>query len=159
MLKRIINEARPEGARLADPGMPSSHAQSLFFFASYLSTAAIFALALPVPLLTSSPPFIALGFSSSLALRLANVAALCSAATAAAGYRVLVGLHSPSQIGVGAAIGSCTGVLWFFVVQHAVHDLASLGGCRTPIIGIVVIGALVVGSVERRFSAMLKKKP
>ena len=36
ILKRIINEARPKGARLIDPGMPSSHAQSLFYFATYL---------------------------------------------------------------------------------------------------------------------------
>ena len=39
VLKRVLNMSRPTGARLADPGMPSSHAQSLFFFASYLSTA------------------------------------------------------------------------------------------------------------------------
>ena len=41
VLKRLLNEARPAGAPLADPGMPSSHAQSLFFFASYLSVAAV----------------------------------------------------------------------------------------------------------------------
>lgn len=42
ILKRIINEARPEGARTADPGMPSSHAMSLFFLSVYVSVAAQF---------------------------------------------------------------------------------------------------------------------
>ena len=36
ILKRLINASRPQGAQLSDPGMPSSHAQSLFFFAGYL---------------------------------------------------------------------------------------------------------------------------
>ena len=36
ILKRLINESRPAGAQESDPGMPSSHAMSLFFFATYL---------------------------------------------------------------------------------------------------------------------------
>ena len=39
ILKRLLRRPRPTGAPLADPGMPSSHAQSLFFFAAYLSLA------------------------------------------------------------------------------------------------------------------------
>merc|ERR1712232_586060 len=34
-LKYLINETRPVGARKADPGMPSSHAQSLAFLSTY----------------------------------------------------------------------------------------------------------------------------
>ena len=37
VLKRLINAARPAGARLSDPGMPSSHAQSLSYFAVFLA--------------------------------------------------------------------------------------------------------------------------
>ena len=36
ILKRILRRPRPSGAPLADPGMPSSHAMSLFYFATYL---------------------------------------------------------------------------------------------------------------------------
>ena len=41
VLKRVINEARPEGARTADPGMPSSHSMSLFFLACFCACAAL----------------------------------------------------------------------------------------------------------------------
>ena len=37
VLKRVINQARPEGARSADPGMPSSHAMSLFFLGTFVA--------------------------------------------------------------------------------------------------------------------------
>jgi len=40
VLKRLINEARPKGAQIADPGMPSSHAMSLFYLAVSVSAAA-----------------------------------------------------------------------------------------------------------------------
>ena len=40
VLKRVINQARPEGARTLDPGMPSSHAMSLFFLATFVVCAA-----------------------------------------------------------------------------------------------------------------------
>ena len=37
ILKKMLRMPRPTGAPLADPGMPSSHAQSLFFFAVYIA--------------------------------------------------------------------------------------------------------------------------
>jgi dolichyldiphosphatase len=37
VLKRIIKEERPPGAPVSDPGMPSSHANSIFFFFSFLA--------------------------------------------------------------------------------------------------------------------------
>ena len=39
VLKAAINEQRPPHARAADPGMPSSHATSLSFLASYTAAA------------------------------------------------------------------------------------------------------------------------
>ena len=35
VLKRLLNQKRPEGSEQSDPGMPSSHAQSLFFIGGY----------------------------------------------------------------------------------------------------------------------------
>ena len=40
VLKRILRQKRPDGAPLADPGMPSSHAMSLLFLSCYLCAAA-----------------------------------------------------------------------------------------------------------------------
>lgn len=40
VLKRLINESRPAGAKVADPGMPSSHAMSLFFLSVFVAAAA-----------------------------------------------------------------------------------------------------------------------
>lgn len=34
-LKRILNQERPASAMKSDPGMPSSHAQSLFFIFTF----------------------------------------------------------------------------------------------------------------------------
>ena len=39
-IKYTLNVSRPEGAALTTPGMPSSHATSLFYFATALSLAA-----------------------------------------------------------------------------------------------------------------------
>lgn len=39
ILKYAINQSRPEAARKADPGMPSAHANSLAFLATYVSVA------------------------------------------------------------------------------------------------------------------------
>ena len=53
ILKRLINSSRPKGAQLSDPGMPSSHAQSLFFFAGYLTSGAVLWPELPLSLPTT----------------------------------------------------------------------------------------------------------
>jgi hypothetical protein len=39
-LKFVINESRPPAGRKGDPGMPSSHANSLAFLSTYVSLAA-----------------------------------------------------------------------------------------------------------------------
>ena len=41
VLKVVINESRPAGARSVDPGMPSSHANSLGYFGSYVALSAL----------------------------------------------------------------------------------------------------------------------
>ena len=39
VLKRVINQQRPQGARKTDGGMPSSHANNLGFLATYVAVA------------------------------------------------------------------------------------------------------------------------
>jgi len=41
VLKVVINQSRPAAARSADPGMPSSHANSLGYFGSYVALSAL----------------------------------------------------------------------------------------------------------------------
>jgi membrane-associated phospholipid phosphatase len=36
ILKRSIQQSRPEGARMSGSGMPSAHSQFIFFFAAYV---------------------------------------------------------------------------------------------------------------------------
>ena len=63
VLKRLINEARPEGARSKDPGMPSSHAQSLFFLGTFVACGVQKWPALPVPLRRTAGA-LALGYAT-----------------------------------------------------------------------------------------------
>lgn len=101
ILKRLLNENRPEGAPVSDPGMPSSHAMSLFFFAAYLSMAA----ALWSP--TGTP----------MALRAAECVVLLAFAINSASWRVDVGLHTRDQVLVGSMLGFLDGLLWFWATQ------------------------------------------
>lgn len=80
-VKKVINAPRPANAHKPDPGMPSSHAQSLAYLSGYV---AMFA-ALPN-----------------------NIPAAC-AVVALGAYlswlRVATGLHTVPQVGVGFALG------------------------------------------------------
>lgn len=139
VLKRLLNEARPEGARLADPGMPSSHAQSLFFFASYLGCAA------------ADAPVAALRMGAVGLLPLAGFLAW---------QRVCAGLHTPAQVLVGGIIGCATGAWWCVWAQPTLE--AAMGGASSAplsssLLALFLVGALVVGSAERMLGAKLKR--
>lgn len=159
VMKRVINEARPEGARLTDPGMPSSHAQSLFFFAAYLSAAAARADVLPALALETGWPVFSRG-PAKPEVAAAFFLAAFGAAVVAAGLRVSSGLHTREQVGAGAFFGSLTGFGWCLIVQpqleSAVGALGAMG--QAAIAAVLVAGALVVGSVERKIGAALKKR-
>lgn len=92
----MINAARPPAARKADPGMPSSHAQSLAFLATY--TAVRVAAPLSGAQLTPA--------------RGAAAAALLAGAAALTALRVTLGYHTTSQVLVGAALGAGGGLGW-----------------------------------------------
>ena len=98
VLKKLLNEKRPEGAAKADPGMPSSHALSLSYLSVYAASAlasrggvdggAIFASALqPWPV---SATFVIPGCVSLIALGVFFT-----------WLRVKLGYHTKPQVVVG----------------------------------------------------------
>ncbi|KAE9612970.1 hypothetical protein Lal_00027695 [Lupinus albus] len=94
-LKRILNQERPTTLK-SDPGMPSSHAQSIFF-------AAFFVILLSVEWL-------------GLNVFTIFVSGLVLASAAFFSYlRVSQKLHTMSQVVVGAAIGSIFSTLWYWL--------------------------------------------
>ena len=148
VLKYVINAARPAGAALADPGMPSSHAQSLFFFAMYLACGAI---SWPAPSET---------LNHTTMRRVAAVAIIAVAALLTL-LRVKSGLHTMAQIGVGGAIGATNGAIFFWVSPSVERVLiaATPSSLATHLVfALLVLGALVVGSVERTVASKLKKQ-
>ena len=157
VLKRVFNMRRPDGAELSDPGMPSSHSQSLFFFASYLSTVAdeqmlhltVGAIA-PLPLLHAAVPTVCFGFAAALAY-----------------LRVRAGLHTVAQVSVGAVLGTIAGSVWAAQLQPALTArvlqssagtaMAGTSAAAPAVVALLVLGALVVGSAERVVARWLKK--
>uniref|UniRef100_A0A1D1ZID0 Dolichyldiphosphatase 1 n=1 Tax=Anthurium amnicola TaxID=1678845 RepID=A0A1D1ZID0_9ARAE len=95
-LKQILNHERPDPALRSDPGMPSSHAQSIFYAAFFVVISLVDSLG--INLLTLSVGTLTLACSSYLAW-----------------LRVSQKLHTVSQIGVGAALGSTFSITWFWL--------------------------------------------
>lgn len=145
ILKRIINASRPVGAQLSDPGMPSSHALSLFFFAGYLASGALVWPTLPV----EGDP-----------LRWTLASALVLTAGALTYLRVQAGLHTISQCAVGACIGFINGTAAFYASPALEQRLSAFadGDSSGLLVALVLAGALIVGSVERVLAARLKRK-
>ncbi|MFQ6668289.1 hypothetical protein Gotur_033984 [Gossypium turneri] len=101
-LKRLLNQERPVAGLKSDPGMPSSHAQSIFF-------TVVFAIASCDNALSVGISVLALAFGSYLLVKIASnlVAGLQS------WLRVSQKLHTMNQILVGAVVGSIFSVLWY----------------------------------------------
>lgn len=97
VLKRIINEQRPAAARKADPGMPSSHAQSLAYLSVYSAVSMVSARWSPLPGLVTYP---------ALATSLLLLAGFMS------WLRVSSGYHTMAQVSVGFALGAATAMAW-----------------------------------------------
>lgn len=135
ILKRIINEARPRGARLVDPGMPSSHAQSLFYFATYLSL---------IIIQGKLSNFVGKSVASQILTCVLIMGLACTGAI----YRVRKGLHTFPQISVGGIVGMLFAIFWQTFVQPLfVHIFIGLEWLVAPVL---IIGAFTVGSVERK---------
>ncbi|XP_024013511.1 lipid phosphate phosphatase epsilon 1, chloroplastic isoform X2 [Eutrema salsugineum] len=94
LLKRILNQERPATTLRTDPGMPSSHAQSISFIS-------VFAVLSVMEWLGTNKVSLCL---SSFIL------ALCSYFIR---LRVSQKLHTSSQVVVGAIVGSVFCILWY----------------------------------------------
>ncbi|XP_058179106.1 lipid phosphate phosphatase epsilon 1, chloroplastic isoform X1 [Rhododendron vialii] len=95
MLKRVLNQERPVSNLRSDPGMPSSHAQSIFFTVIFVVVSMLQWLGANGLAITLSG--LALAFGSYLSW-----------------LRVSQQLHTISQVVVGAVLGSAFSILWFW---------------------------------------------
>ncbi|PHU24924.1 hypothetical protein BC332_03256 [Capsicum chinense] len=96
VLKRILNQERPVSTIRSDPGMPSSHAQSIFYTLMFC--------------IVSMVEYFGLN----------GITAVMSALIFAIGsylswLRVSQQLHTISQVAVGAALGFSFSVFWFWL--------------------------------------------
>ncbi|POM71734.1 Dolichyldiphosphatase [Phytophthora palmivora] len=99
ILKKLINQPRPEGAYMSGPGMPSAHSQFMGFFAAYVVVYTWKRL--------------------NSRRRLEQWFTILSAVTAAVltcYSRIHLNYHSTDQVVVGAAFGVLTGVVWYAIV-------------------------------------------
>ncbi|OIT29902.1 PREDICTED: lipid phosphate phosphatase epsilon 2, chloroplastic isoform X1 [Nicotiana attenuata] len=96
VLKRILNQERPVSTLRSDPGMPSSHAQSIIYAATFC--------------IVSIVEYFGLN----------GITAVISALIFAIGsyfswLRVSQRLHTTSQVAVGAVLGFSFSVFWFWL--------------------------------------------
>ncbi|KAK6354108.1 hypothetical protein TWF730_008526 [Orbilia blumenaviensis] len=96
VLKRVIKEARPTNLKGKGYGMPSSHTQFMFFFATYISLwIAVRNRFIPRP------------------VKLFLLLSLSFLAVGVAGSRVYLHYHTVKQVLVGSGAGVIIGLGWF----------------------------------------------
>ncbi|CAD5325449.1 unnamed protein product [Arabidopsis thaliana] len=103
VLKRILNQERPTTTLRSDPGMPSSHAQSISFISVFTVLSVMEWLGTNGVSLFLSGLILALG---SYFIRL----------------RVSQKLHTSSQVVVGAIVGSLFCILWYTMWNSLLHE-------------------------------------
>ncbi|XP_020218399.1 lipid phosphate phosphatase epsilon 1, chloroplastic [Cajanus cajan] len=101
-LKRILNQERPSTLK-SDPGMPSSHSQSIFFTVFFVILSSIEWLGLN-------------GFTIAISGLVLTFGSFFSY------LRVSQQLHTVSQVGVGAVIGSIFCFLWYWLWKGLMLD-------------------------------------
>ncbi|KAG4095995.1 PAP2-domain-containing protein [Neocallimastix lanati (nom. inval.)] len=100
IIKHIIKQPRPENAALTSYGMPSSHSQFMFFFATYCILYM----------------FLKLKMNNNLWKFLISVGLIIVASTVAYS-RYYLSYHSAQQVIVGITLGIFAGACWFFIVD------------------------------------------
>jgi hypothetical protein len=160
ILKKVLNIDRPDGhihdssvkIKPSDKGMPSSHAMSLGFICTYTALEA--------------SKFFGVGLKSgAIAIGLTLYTAISLI------YRVKSKLHTADQVYVGLTAGILNSFIWrslAFGTNPFLHSMNVMDWVSMYIIpesGVMpvyyltvpaLVGAMVVGSVERRISAWLK---
>lgn len=111
LIKVMYNEARPSGSPKLDPGMPSSHANSLSFLSSYIATLAF----MRSSQVSHSQIFFCLGIPL--------VAAFL------AWLRWALGYHSLRQVLAGWMLGTATGVSWAILGINTLLPLVERYDC------------------------------
>jgi membrane-associated phospholipid phosphatase len=149
VLKKLVNQSRPEALQTvtmklkpSDGGMPSSHAMSLGFIATFTTISLMSLIGT-----TGWAPFGLLWMYVAVSLA----------------YRVQVNLHTWQQVAAGLTVGSANGWMWHTACHGGVMDwvatylLNANGVLPLPLLTLpALFGAIVVGSFERRISAFLK---
>ncbi|CAM0944908.1 unnamed protein product [Alopecurus aequalis] len=132
ILKKLFNHERPAPALRSDPGMPSSHAQSIFYAAVFLVLSVFYWLG-----------------TNYLAMIIG--ATTVASASYLSWLRVSQRLHTVNQILVGATVGSAFGALWFalwhLLVQEAFNSSLWV---QVPVIlvSVVFCAAFVVYAIQ-----------
>lgn len=135
-LKHVIAQARPPGARLHDPGMPSNHASALFYFAAFI--------AVTVVRTAVTPPRVCLAVS------------LPVVAGSASWYRVRSGLHTSAQVVVGAVVGFAFGVAWRLLPWARVEAVVATREFSTCLAAFVAVGLICYDPAERALRRALR---
>ncbi|XP_048533451.1 lipid phosphate phosphatase epsilon 2, chloroplastic-like isoform X1 [Triticum urartu] len=94
VLKKLLNHERPAPALRSDPGMPSSHAQSIFYAATLLVLSVFYWLG-----------------TNYLAMIIG--ATTIASASYLSWLRISQRLHTLNQVLVGATVGSAFSTMWF----------------------------------------------
>ena len=143
VIKKIVREPRPASSKKGGYGMPSSHAQALFYF--FMTVA-----------LTSQRDRAGAWTWSALSLILGVYAVIASS------WRVTSGLHSIKQTLVGAVIGVAFSLLVFRNEQVVLSSmLPAAFKTRVPLLFklfVIGSGALVLYSKEiKNLRAAMRK--
>jgi len=171
VFKKLLNQSRPQALQLremklkpSDGGMPSSHAMSLGFIATFTTTALLalldnsYTTATSHTTISSSSPTIFIMTITAATLMWLYVAVSLA-------YRVQAHLHTWQQVAAGLIVGASNGALWWNVFQAPTQEWllsahvvpASTGVLPWPALAIpALVGAVVVGSLERRVSEWLQ---
>lgn len=121
VLKKLLNHERPAPALRSDPGMPSSHAQSIFYAATFLVLSVFYWL---------GPNYLAMIIGATT----------IASASYLSWLRVSQRLHTVNQILVGATVGSAFSAMWFALWHLLVREaFASSLWVQIP----VVLGSVV----------------
>ncbi|KAM0057510.1 putative phosphatidate phosphatase [Helianthus debilis subsp. tardiflorus] len=100
-LKRVLKQKRPVSDECLGPGMPSSHAQTVFFTLVFVIVSVIERMGLSVATMALGILLVAIGSYFSW-------------------LRVLLGYHTTSQVFVGTIVGSNVAILWFWAWEAIV---------------------------------------